>query len=360
MFQWLKRQLDKLVSPTLDWIQVEVTTHCNAACIYCPHTLLRDRWTSKRMPMSLFRKLIPFLKYTDMVYLQGWGEPLLNNDIFEMIRICKNHGKRVGFTTNGMLLAEDAIRTLVDLDLDIIGISLAGVTAATHNQIRKGTDFNKLVDNLELLRAIKAETKTRSPQVHLAYLMLRSNFHELKEIIALAKKTEAQQVVASNLTLIVDPKLSAEAIFNDTGRTDYYGITLEKIKNKAARENIIFDYHGPGLDNASLCCRENVRYACVINVEGEVVPCVLADPVLCKRLKPGDDTVPSYIFKGQSYSLSGLSFGNIQTESLTRIWNKKDYTAFRGLFNPKTTNKPEQILSEMPKCCVACYKRLGA
>jgi len=357
MFKWLTRQLDNLLSPSLDWIQVEITTHCNAACIYCPHTLLKNRWPNKHMEISLFRKLIPFLKYTNMVYLQGWGEPLLNNDIFEMIRICKKHGKCVGFTTNGMLLTEDVIRRLVSLELDIIGVSLAGTTAATHNQIRKGTDFNQLVDNLELLRKIKAENKTRAPEVHLAYLMLRSNFHELKEIAAIAKKTEAQQVIAANLTLIIDPKLSAEALFNDTGRGDYYGITLEKIKGKAARENIIFEYHGPGLDNASLCCRENVRHACIINVEGEVVPCVFADPVLCKKRNPGDEP-PCYIFKGESYPLKGPSFGNIETESLTRIWDKKDYFKFRDLFNREPTKNSEQILSEMPQCCVACYKRL--
>ena len=161
----------------MDWVQVEVTTLCNGACIYCPHTLMGKGWTNKQMPIDLFHKLVPFLRYTDLVYLQGWGEPLLNNDIFEMIRICKDRGKRTGFTTNGMLLTEDTIRKLVDLELDIIGISLAGTTAPTHNQIRKGTDFNKLVSNLELLCKIKAERKTHLPAVHLAYLMLRSNFH---------------------------------------------------------------------------------------------------------------------------------------------------------------------------------------
>jgi len=36
MFEWVKRQLEKIASPTLDWVQVEVTTYCNGACIYFP------------------------------------------------------------------------------------------------------------------------------------------------------------------------------------------------------------------------------------------------------------------------------------------------------------------------------------
>ena len=348
MFKWFKRQLDKIGSPTLDWVQVEVTTYCNASCIYCPHTVMRNSWANRHMPIELFYELIPFLGHTDLVYLQGWGEPLLNNDFFEMVRICKDRRKRVGFTTNGMLLTEDTIRMLVDLQLDIIGISLAGTTPRTHNRIRKGTDFNKIISSLEQLCKVEAERKTEVPAVHLAYLMLKSNFHELKEILPLAKRIGAKEIVASNQALIVDPKLSPEAIFNDIVRADYYRSTLEDMTDRAARENIIFDYHGPGLDNASVRCRENVHRACVINVEGEVVPCVLTNPVLHSY----------YIFKEESLPLKGMSFGNIRNESLTQIWNKKEYARFRDLFDPDTRKKGEQIRSEMPQCCKRCYKRL--
>jgi MoaA/NifB/PqqE/SkfB family radical SAM enzyme len=370
MFKWAKRQLDRISSPTLDWIQVEVTTHCNGSCIYCPHTIMKNQWVNKHMPIELFNELIPFIGYTDLVYLQGWGEPLLNNNFFEMVRTCKALGKRVGFTTNGMLLTEDTIQTLVDLQLDIMGISLAGATAKTNNRIRKGSNLDKVISNLELLRKIKAEKKSQAPALHLAYLMLRSNFHELKDILHIARKLGAKQIVASNLTLIVDPKLSAEAIFNDTERMDYYRNTLEEIKQRAAREKIVFDYHGPGLDDASVQCRENVRQACVINIDGEVVPCVLTNPVLSpltpalspvgERVSVGDGKPACYVFKDQSFPLRGMSFGNIRNESLTRIWNKKEYLKFRHLFDPQKAGKPEQIHSKMPERCVKCYKRLGA
>jgi len=358
MFQWLKRQLDKIGSPTLDWVQVEVTTHCNGSCIYCPHTALRSLWTDRHMPVELFHELIPFLRHTDLVYLQGWGEPLLNNDFFEMVRICKDQGKRVGFTTNGMLLSEDTMRRLVGLGLDIMGVSLAGTTTKTHNQIRKGTDFDKIVSCLGLLRNIKAEKKSQVPAVHLAYLMLRSNFHELQEIVSLAKRLGAEQIVASNLTLIMDPNLSAEAIFNDAGLVDHCRIALEEINDRAAREKIVFDYHGPGLDEACVGCRENVCHACVINVEGEVAPCVFTNSVLCENDEFGEG--PCYAFKGQSLPLRGMPFGNIRNESLTQIWNKKEYARFRDLFDPERTTKSGLTPSQMPLCCVKCYKRLGA
>ena len=360
MFQWVKRQLDEMGSPTLDWVQVEVTTDCNAACVYCPHTIMKNRWANKHMPIELFYDLIPYLRHTDLVYLQGWGEPLLNNDFFEMIRVCKDRGKRVGFTTNGMLLGENTIRRLVDLELDIVAVSLAGTTAGTHDRFRKGTDFSKLISSLERLCKIKAEKKTRLPAVHLAYLMLRSNFRELQEIVSLAKRVGAKQIVASNLTLIVDSKLFPEAIFNDAGRTNDYRVALEEINDRAARENIVFDYHGPGLDDASMHCRENVRRACVISVGGDVVPCVLTNPVLCENRDLGDNKTGRYIFKDQALRLTAMAFGNIGNESLTRIWNKEEYARFRDLFDPEIAIRPKQIGPELPECCMNCYKRLGA
>jgi len=311
------------------------------------------------MPMELFHKMIPFLKYTELIYLQGWGEPLLNDNFFHMVRICKDRGKRVGFTTNGMLLTEETIQTLIDLQLDIICISLAGTTAGTHDQIRKGTDFNRIIVHLERLQEMKAERNSRFPAVHFAYLMLKSNFHELKNILTVAKKVEAKQIVASNLALIVDPELSEEAVFHDTERTDYYRNTLQKIKHEATLEDIIFGYHGTGLDDASIGCRENVRHACVVNVEGEVVPCVLTNPVLCDNHEPSDYEPRRYIFKDQSFSPTALSFGNIQNESLTRIWYKKEYLHFRSHFDSKGSRDSEQICQEMLPFCVRCYKKLG-
>jgi len=275
-----------------------------------------------------------------------------------MIRMCKDNGKRVGFTTNGMLLSEEIIRNLIDLKVDILGISLAGTTATTHNRIRQGTDFDMVVSNLGQLCRIKGETNSQVPSLHLAYLILRSNFHELKYIVPLAKMLGAQQIVASNLSLIVESKLSAEAIFNDTGRTDYYRSLLEEIKATAARDGIIFEYNRPDLNDASHRCSENVYCSCVINVEGEVVPCVFTNPALCGNHVFGGEKSPTYIFKNRSFALKGMSFGNIHNENLTRIWHRIEYAGFRELFNPEAVIEPGQILSEMPECCRYCYKRL--
>ena len=359
MFEWLQRALEKIGSPELDWVQVEVTTRCEASCTYCPNTLFRSQWKGEHMSVRLFCQLVPYLRYTGLVYLQGWGEPLLNNDIFEMIAICKRRGNRVGFSTNGMLLTEDIVRQLVDLRLDILGVSLAGTTAATHNRIRKGTNFDKVISNLERLLKIKASKGSEVPNVHLAFLMLKSNFAELKEIVPLAKSTGAAQIVASNLTLILDPNLAVEAIFNDEQQMDVYCNTLEQIKENAIQDGLVFDYHGPRPDDHSVGCRENVHQACVVCVDGDVVPCVYTNPMLGKASQRPHKPLSHYFFRGQDLPLKPMSFGKIGNESLTRIWDKKCYKNFRCLFAAEIERDPEQTLLQLPQPCVACYKRLG-
>jgi len=348
MFRWFKKQLDKISSPDLDWIQVEVTTCCNSACIYCPHATMGARLPNKHMPLDLFNKLIPFIKFTKLIHLQGWGEPLLNPDIFEMIRICKNNSKYVGLTTNGTLLNEETICRVIDSKVDILGVSFAGATAASHNKFRQGSDFDKIISNLQLLYRIKNEKNSQVPALHLAYLMLRSNFHDLEKIVSLAKSLGVEQIVASNLSLIVEPELFAEAIFNNPDLTDSYYRTLEKTKASAARNDIVFAYNRPDLDDVSVLCNENVCFACVVNVDGEVSPCVFTNPGL--RI--------NYWFKDRLLPLKGMSFGNIQHENLSQIWHKKEYVRFRNLFSPAAVKKSGHVLSEMPESCINCYKRL--
>jgi MoaA/NifB/PqqE/SkfB family radical SAM enzyme len=345
--------LDRLGSPELDWIQVEVTSRCNAACSYCPQPLL---YKKEHMPLELFKNLIPFLGYTNLVYLQGWGEPLLNPDLFAMIRLCKEKGKRVGFTTNGMLLNKKTVLKLVDLETDIISVSLAGITPETHNRIRKGTDFTKVIENLELLQRIKLQKRTPFPDLHFAYLMLASNLHELKGAVEMGKRLGAKQIVCSNLTFIIDEALCPEAFFvREEERKRFTGV-LDEIAEEARRENLLIAFPNPVLQKQPANCSENICSSCVVSVTGEVSPCVFTSPTLLQADSRTRCKSLSHIYQNISVPCYPLSFGNITDESLTGIWNKKKYHRFRKIHDPDVT-KPGISRMSLPQSCASCYKR---
>lgn len=349
MLRWMTKYLDKLGSPELDWIQVEVTSRCNAACIYCPQPLL---YKKEHMPFGLFNKLLPYIGYTNLIYLQGWGEPLLNPDLLAMIGACKAKGNRVGFTTNGMPLSDKIIRRLIDLETDIVSVSLAGTTPATHNRIRKGTDLDKIIENLDRLQRIRAEKESLRPAVHLAYIMLASNFHELQNVVELAKRLGAEQIVCSNLSLIIDGALLTEALFIREEK----GQDLSEIAEDARKENILFACNQTALQKQPAYCSENICTSCVVSVTGEVCPCVFSSPtLLIPDTQNGCKPLP-HIYQNTPVPCFPLSFGNIGKESLTRIWNKKEYHRFRNFHDPDTSKTGINALPAS-QSCASCYKR---
>jgi MoaA/NifB/PqqE/SkfB family radical SAM enzyme len=351
----MTKYLDKLGSPELDWIQVEVTSRCNAACIYCPQPLLYQK---QHMPFSLFEKILPYTGYMDLIYLQGWGEPLLNPDLFAMIRASKKKGKRVGFTTNGMLLNDENIRRLVDLETDIISVSLAGTTEETNNRIRKGTDLTKITSNLEDLQNIKERQRSAWPALHFAYIMFASNIHEIKNTVDLAKRLGAKQVICSNLALIIDETLWPESLFSRNNEQQRFAGMLDEISEEAGRGNILFAYNRTVADEQPASCSENVCSSCVVSVTGEVLPCVFSSPTLMvtdgrKGFKP-----LTHMYRKNPVSCHPLSFGNICKESLTRIWNRNEYIRFRKFHDTDTGATGNNPLP-LPHRCASCYMKKG-
>ncbi len=116
-----------MIDKIWDWIQIEVTSFCNASCIYCPHTVYKTIWIDRHLEFELFKKLESYLHNTELVYLQGWGETFLNPRIFDMIEFVKKHGCRVGTTSNANLINREISEKIVMSKLDSISISLTGV-----------------------------------------------------------------------------------------------------------------------------------------------------------------------------------------------------------------------------------------
>ena len=62
----------------LDWIQVEVSALCHGECTYCPVSRFSGRRRGGLMSMETFELLEPSFSSAELVFLQGWGEPLLH------------------------------------------------------------------------------------------------------------------------------------------------------------------------------------------------------------------------------------------------------------------------------------------
>jgi MoaA/NifB/PqqE/SkfB family radical SAM enzyme len=83
-------------------LQVEVATACNLDCAICLRRKLER--PNSFLSLSDFKRILDpsLFRY---VGLHGWGEPLLNRHIFDMIQYARSKGVITNLTTNGTLLA---------------------------------------------------------------------------------------------------------------------------------------------------------------------------------------------------------------------------------------------------------------
>jgi MoaA/NifB/PqqE/SkfB family radical SAM enzyme len=323
---------------SLDWIQIELTSICNASCFYCPHTVYKDRWRYGSMNLETFKRVSASFKMAKLIYLQGWGEPFLNESLLEMIAIAKRSGCKVGLTSNGMRLDPETVDHLIDLKLDILGISLAGTRLEIHNRLRSGTDFDRITRSLMELKEKKARKNTSLPEVHLAYIMMKSNFEDLGEIITYAKSVGSKDLVCSNINYFPSPELRKEAIFLDESKKDYYYETLQGLKARAKKNEVNLFFYSPFLKTPMLLCPENILRSCYISHNGLVSSCVFTNlPISMMGGERG------HLEGNMEYYPGSITYGNINHQSLSEIWKSHAYKGFRHIFEARQKNIKEDI-----------------
>ncbi|MDR1322219.1 MAG: glycosyltransferase [Gracilibacteraceae bacterium] len=141
-------------------IRVDPCDKCNFSCYFCPcnkseaHLAVRH----KVMPFALFCRIIDGMSAfstIDHLELYGYGEPLLNPALPEMIAYARQKAvaRRIGFTTNGFLLGPELNQKLVDSGVDEIRVSINGLSAEQYESacgIR--LDFTEYLRNIADLR----------------------------------------------------------------------------------------------------------------------------------------------------------------------------------------------------------------
>lgn len=141
-------------------IFVDPADACNFKCTFCPtgdrELMQKVGRPFKVMDFELYKKIIDdiaaFERPIKVLRLYKDGEPLLNQNLPEMIRYAKKSGcaEKIDTTTNASLLTHELSLQLIDAGLDRINISIEGVNEAQYKSFSKvHINYEKLVENIK-------------------------------------------------------------------------------------------------------------------------------------------------------------------------------------------------------------------
>ena len=170
------------------YVQLEVTTHCNMACYMCVRSEVVKH--PRHLPLADFQRLFDQIRPRRLT-LSGAGEPLLNPDLVAMIAHAGRCGASTMIPTNGTLLRRtDLARGLVEAGLNTLKISLDAATAPTYQAIRRQDCFGQIVEGIRQLEEIKRQRGSRTPELRLDVVILKENWAEMPDIVALARQLD--------------------------------------------------------------------------------------------------------------------------------------------------------------------------
>lgn len=167
---------------------IESTNICNLRCPLCPTGSGKLPHDKGRMTFELFEKIMDQIGlYLYEVQLMGFGEPLLNEEIFQIVRCAKRYPMKVRFNTNLTVFDKDMARELVASGLDNLTVSIDGVTQEVYEKYRVGGDLNTVLRNLELLVETRRELSSPSPEIRWQFMVTKRNEREVGEAKKMAR-----------------------------------------------------------------------------------------------------------------------------------------------------------------------------
>ncbi len=310
-------------------VYLEPTTTCPLACTTC----MRHAWDdpSGVMEPSTFDRIVRGLEefpFLPSVFLGGFGEPLSHPGILDMVRQLKLRGAAVELITNGIALDETVARELVGAGLDTLWVSMDGATPECYAEVRGSLELGRIIENLRALRMIKWHRDVEKPQLGIAFVAMRKNRAELREVMTLGLRLGATRLSVSNVQPHTE-ELRTEVLYErsldeyvrafsslDLPRMDEGGPWNPDVMNLVARYGLRLD--GDGLSTRPFdACPFAEKGSVSIRWDGAVSPCL---PLL--------HTHDAWL-GSRKRRITEHNFGSLGGRTLKEVWEDPRYVAFR-------------------------------
>lgn len=286
-------------------LKIDPTNACNIQCTDCYTGQLVNQRPRGFMTFETFQKIVDQNRDACFkILLYGWGESFLVKDIFRMIRYASDNNISVAISSNMSLTDKqfdsDAV---VASGLEVLTISLDGLTQQTYEKVRPGGRVDLIFNNMRALVAAKRKRRSFFPILEWQFLVYEGNRHEIPRAKALAREIGVNFIRFS-------PHMDLDQTY--APRPKVHERSLEDLSSQPyVRSGCAWSYR-----------------AAVFNWNGDVSPC-------CSFV--ATDNV-------------ALRYGNVHQQPFAEIWNGPAYRQTRDFVQTGRWGEPR---TRIP--CLDCH-----
>ncbi len=350
-------------------VYVEPTSLCNLACRMCARNVFDE--PQGHMDMSVYQRILTGIRELPSppeVFFGGFGEPLAHPEIIEMVAQAKAVAQSVELITNGTLLTREISRQLIEAGLDVLWISLDGVTPESYSDVRLGAELPKVLENIEGFRQTRRASHLPKPEIGIAIVAMQSKIAELPTLLAWSIRLGASRYIVTNV-LPYTEGMCSEVLYRRVLHEITYvpsiwvpRLDLPRMEMSEATRELLYrvfrggqnlSLNGDNLGRANDRCPFIHRGSTAIAWDGGMSPCL-----------PLTHNHTSLFDKGRTRFSRRYVVGNLAEHSLSELWNLPDYIALRQRvqrfdFSPCTicggcdlseANEEDCIGSTFPTC----------
>ncbi len=284
------------------WLLAEITYRCPLHCAFCYNPTDYDKHTQNELSTEQWIKALREARKLGALQLGiSGGEPLLRDDIEEIVVEANKLGYYSNLITSGVGLTEKRIKAFKDGGLDHIQLSMHDITEEINNFITNTKTF-------QLKQKVAAMIKAHGYPMVLNVVIHRYNIDHMQQILEMAEALGADYIELANTqyygwSLVNRAQLmprkeqveEAEKIAN---------AFREKVGNKMKIFFVIPDYFE---DRPKKCMNGWGEVFMIVTANGDVLPCHSA------RVLPN------------------LEFPNVKDYGLDYAWRDSPaFNAYRG------------------------------
>lgn len=288
----VKKHIYSMIKGYPNSFMVEAASKCNLTCSMCWAYKASEYRTNTFLEYQDFKKIVDDISsFCSKLFFSFCGEPLLNRDIYDMIKYAERHNIIVGLSTNATLLTKNNVIKLLESNLDELVISLDAANRSTYESMRVGGDFEKVISGVEFLINEKNRRRLSIPKVILQTILTQKNEAEVNEFIRLAKDIRADAVTVKSLFI------------------DHHG-------DNNYRKTLINEYlvENHNVSRYNKCKDDQVKLKKMGTCPNNKSPVINSD---------GDVCICCFDIFGE------YKQGNALKENFLDIWDRRDYKEFR-------------------------------